>query len=52
MDLEKQSVLIQLEVAKRIQYILHREPYSDVVDLLDELNDAIKHPVNNNLLVD
>lgn len=52
MDLEKQSVLLPVEIANRIRIILHHEPYKDVADILDELNYSIGHPINNNLLVD
>ena len=45
-------VIISLEAAKDLQYLIQSLPYERVVRLNDELNDAIKHPVNNNLLVD
>lgn len=52
MNGEDYSVLLREETAKRIQYILHHEPYADVVDILDELSFAIRHKMQNKNLLD
>lgn len=52
MNGEDYSIILPVEVAKRIIYILHHEPYADVVDLLDQLNYAVKHQIQNKNLLD
>lgn len=44
--------IINVETAKRIQYMLHRLPYYEVSDVLDELTYAIAHKIEYNKLVD
>lgn len=46
------SAIISLETAKRIQYMLHRLPYYEVSDVLDELTYAISHKVEYNKLIE
>lgn len=47
-----QVAIISLETAKRIQYMLHRLPYYEVSDVLDELTYAIAHKIEYNKLLE
>lgn len=44
--------IINVETAKRIQYMLHRLPYYEVSDVLDELTYAIAHKIEYNKLIE
>ncbi len=52
MDTSKQSVIISVEAAKDLQYLIQQLPYERVVRLNDELTYALKYPVDNKLLID
>lgn len=46
------SVVLPLDVAERLQYSIQTNPYIETVDLMDELNYAIRHKIENKYLIE